>query len=199
MDNLNLTPTTPPINPTTPTQPKKGFWAEVIPFVIIALIIVVPIRLFVFQPFLVEGASMVPNFANNDYLIIDELTYHFRTPERNEVVIFKYPKDKSKYFIKRIVALPGETVEISRGKVTVHTRGGDSLYLEEDYTVRDNTNYFRSELGDKEYFVLGDNRGASSDSRSWGPVMEDLIIGRPYIRLLPVTEISILPGDFSIN
>lgn|SRR3989344_843434 len=139
---------------------KKG---EFLSFIIITLLVVLPIRLFIAQPFIVNGASMVPTFENGDYLIVDELTYHFREPERGEVVIFKYPKDPSKFFIKRVIGLPGDTV--------------DGTLMKEG-----------------EYFVEGDNRDASSDSRVWGPVTRDLIIGRPYFRLLPVSEFEFLPG-----
>src|SRR3989344_4005769 len=148
-------------------QKEKGdFW----PFVMITALIVLPIRIFIAQPFIVNGASRVPTFENGDYLIVDELSYRFREPARGEVVIFKYPKDTTKYFIKRIVGLPGETLS--------------------DYGVT---------LGPDEYFVLGDNKAASSDSRVWGPVRRDLIVGRPYFRLLPPKEIGILPGDESVR
>ena len=106
---------------------------------------------------------MLPTFENGDYLIVDELTYHFREPEHGEVIIFKYPKDTSKFFIKRIIGVPGDTVD---GKT----------------------------LGKDAYFVEGDNRNASSDSRIWGALPRGLIIGRPLLRLLPLNEISGLPG-----
>lgn len=136
---------------------------DFLPFIIATLAIVLPIRLFVAQPFIVNGASMVPTFQNGDYLIVDELTYRFREPKMDEVIVFRYPKDTSKFFIKRIAALPGDTVD-------------------------------GQEMGPEEYFVLGDNRDASSDSRIWGPVDRKYIIGRPLARLLPIKEADLLPG-----
>jgi len=94
------------------------FW-EVIKIVVLAFAIVIPVRFFLFQPFVIQGASMEPNFHEADYLIIDELSYRFRAPERGEVVVFKYPYDTSKRFIKRIIGLPGETVEIKNGKLII--------------------------------------------------------------------------------
>lgn len=181
----------------TTENPVKSpsFLREVLPLALFALIIVVPIRLFVFQPFIVQGASMHPTFETSDYLIIDELTYNFRAPERGEVVVFKYPKDKTKYFIKRIVGLPGETLEIEGGKVFTTNNSETRTLIIEDYVGSDSSGYLRTTLADNEYFVMGDNRDASSDSRSWGPVAGDLIIGRPYLRLLPLRGIEVLPGD----
>lgn len=143
------------------TEPKKknDFWS----FIVITLLIVLPIRLFVAQPFIVSGSSMVPTFENGDYLIVDEFSYHFGNPQKGDVIIFKWPKDTTKYFIKRVIGLPGDTV--------------DGTVLSKD-----------------QYFVEGDNRNASSDSRSWGPVTRNLIVGRPLIRLLPLKELSVLPG-----
>jgi len=140
---------------------------EFLKFILITAIIVVPVRLWVAQPFLVSGASMESTFQNGNYLIVDEISYHLRAPKKNEVVIFRYPKDPSKFFIKRIIGLPGESV----------TENGKTTFLDND-----------------EYFVMGDNRDASSDSRIWGPVKEDLIIGRAFIRLWPLNEMEINPG-----
>jgi signal peptidase I len=149
--------TIPPIKVTE----KKG---DLLTFIIITILIVVPIRYFIAQPFIVSGASMVPTFQDGDYLIVDELTYRFREPEAKEVIIFKYPKDPSKYFIKRVIGLPGETVN------------GTKLDVDQ-------------------YYVEGDNRDASSDSRSWGPLPRKLIVGRPILRLLPIKQLDLLPGD----
>lgn len=148
---------------------------------IIAVIIVVPLRLYVFQPFLVKGDSMVPNFHNGDYLIIDELSYRFRNPERGEVIVLKFPYDPSQRFIKRIVGLPGEAVEIKDGKVVIYSSDTKDAF------ILDETEYLgtlatpgsvKAQLKEGEYFVLGDNREFSSDSRSWGPLGTQYIIGR---------------------
>ena len=132
---------------------KNSFW-DFIKFAIISVLIVIPIRLWVAQPFIVSGASMEPTFDNGDYLIIDEISYRFEKPKIGDVIVFRYPLQTSKFFIKRIVDIP--------------------------------------EPG--EYFVEGDNRGASYDSRSWGNVPEKLVIGRAFLRLWPFNKVAILPG-----
>ncbi|MDP2641649.1 MAG: signal peptidase I [Candidatus Yanofskybacteria bacterium] len=161
--------------------------------VLIALLIVVPIRTFVFQPFLVRGASMEPNFHNGDYLLVDQLSYRFKSPERGEVIIFEFPFDPSQRYIKRVIGLPGETVEVQDGKVIVYNSGTGSVsfVLEEPYLSGMNTNgSSRLTLSDHEYFVLGDNRTHSSDSRKWGVLPERNIIGRVVIRLFPVGALA---------
>jgi signal peptidase I len=169
----------------------KSFFSfvwEMAKIIIIALLIVVPIRYFVFQPFFVKGQSMDPNFENGDYLIVDELSYNFRAPERGEVVVFKYPNDLSQRYIKRIIGLPGETVEIQGGKITILNASGKDI-LNEEYlspgtlTLGD----IKVTLGEKEYFVLGDNRASSSDSRRWGVLPEEDIIGRVFLRAWPLS------------
>jgi signal peptidase I len=160
---------------------------EVIKIVFVALLIVIPIRYFIFQPFFVKGQSMEPNFENGDYLIVDEISYYFRAPERGEVIVFRYPNDPTQRYIKRIIGLPGETVEIKDGKITAFDQGGAKV-LEEtsylppsDFTPGD----LETTLNQNQYFVMGDNRIASSDSRRWGPLDKNYIIGRVIIRAWP--------------
>lgn len=174
---------------------SSSFWKELLQLVILSLIIVVPFRLYIAQPFIVDGASMDPTFEDSEYLIVDELSYYFKTPERGSVLIFKYPKDQSKYFIKRVIGLPGEIVSLEDGKIIItNSEHPNGLLLEEPYvryTKKETASYV---LGQGEYFVMGDNRMQSADSRVWGPVPEDHIIGRPIIRFLPP---SIFPGEVS--
>jgi signal peptidase I len=168
-------------------------WKELFKLLLIAAIIVIPFRLFVAQPFIVDGASMDPTFATKQYLIVDELTYHFTTPKRGSVLIFKYPKDETKYFIKRVIGLPGETVSIKNGIVSIiNTAHPDGIALDEAYVKlpKDDTETYT--LGQGEYYVMGDNRAQSADSRYWGPVPTKDLIGRPIIRLWPFT---VWPGD----
>jgi signal peptidase I len=139
---------------------RSEIW-EIIKSSILALLIVVPIRLWIAQPFIVQGSSMEPNFKNGDYLIVDEISYRFEPPQREDVIIFRYPKNHSQFYIKRIIGLPGEIIN-------------------------------NVKLADDEYYVLGDNRGASLDSRSWGPLKADLIIGRAILRLWPVASLGFL-------
>lgn len=174
---------------------NSNFWKELIKLVLLSLVIVVPFRLYIAQPFIVEGASMDPTFQTGQYLIVDEISYRFKTPERGSVLIFKYPKDPKKSFIKRVIGLPNETVSIAGGQVTIiNSQNPDGFVLDEPYVklVKSDSGTFT--LGEDQYFVLGDNRKASADSRIWGPVPEANIIGRPVIRLLPPT---LIPGDSS--
>jgi len=180
---------------------------EILRIVVLALIIVVPVRFFIFQPFLVQGQSMEPNFENGDYLIVDELTYRFDEPKRGEIIVFKVPQmerervtkifgfkfslKESPRFIKRVIGLPGETIEIFDGKIKISNGKenfslDESKYLPANYTL----GQFQISLGKEEYFVLGDNRSHSLDSRSVGPISKKFIIGRVILRLWPIKEIS---------
>jgi len=174
-------------------EKKSDFWKELIKLVVIALVVVVPFRLYIAQPFIVDGASMDPTFSTGEYLIVDELTYHFRAPERGSVIIFKYPKDTSKFFIKRIIGLPGETVTLKDGIVTITNHDfPNGFTLNEPYVKLPKSDNATYTLDQAEYFVLGDNRFGSADSRIWGPMPTKDIIGRPILRLWPP---SIWPGD----
>lgn len=166
---------------------------EISKIIIIAIVIVVPIRYFVFQPFFVRGQSMEPNFYNGDYLIVDEISYRFGKPQRGEVVVFKYPQNPSQRYIKRIIGLPGETVGIQNGKVQIYNKEGipqivdESSYLPEFVQTSGD---IRFRLDDNEYFVLGDNRQFSSDSRNWGSLPEENIIGRVFLRTWPLAVLA---------
>ena len=180
------------------TQPKQsGFFVEILKFTAIIIFVIIPFRIFVAQPFIVEGASMDPIFSNGEYLIVDQLTYHFSEPERGSVLIFRYPLDNKQFFIKRVIGLPGETVNIEKGLITIiNQEHPEGFSYDQPFILHKTKDNTTMELGDDEYFVLGDNRRASSDSRTWGAVHEDEIIGRPFLRLLPFREIGVLPGDF---
>lgn len=173
--------------------PTSGFgqnlW-EVIKIIVISLVIVLPIRYYIAQPFIVRGASMEPNFEDREYLVIDELSFYFREPKRHEVIVFRYPRDPRQFFIKRIIGLPGERVEISKGKVKViNAEKPDGFTLDEQYLNPPNRPTYPDlgvTLGQGEYFVLGDNRDFSSDSRVWGALSEDRVVGRVVFRAWPV-------------
>lgn len=176
---------------------KSSFW-ELIQYAIIALLIVVPFRIFVAQPYVVSGSSMDPTFKDTDYLIVDQISKRFEEPQRESVIIIRYPKDPSKFFIKRLIGLPGETVDIKKGEVTIYnTENKDGLKLNEPYVVYSKFDDFSMKLGSDEYFVMGDNRAGSSDSRIWGSLPKKYIIGRPILRLLPLNKISAWPGLFT--
>lgn len=180
---------------------NDGVVTEIVRFALFALLIVLPIRIFVAQPFIVSGASMETTFSTGQYLIVDQLTYHFEEPERGEVIVFRYPRDPSKFFIKRIIGLPGDTLQIEGNKVTItNEEHPEGILLDETYVLGMKPNTILSEtLGDNEYFVMGDNRDASSDSRSWGVLQRDKIIGRAFLRLFPFSEIGVFPGDVDIE
>jgi signal peptidase I len=194
--NISGAPLSSVIPPTKKSSQEKSFIRELVEFAIIAVVIVIPFRIFIAQPFVVNGASMDPTFENGQYLIVDQLSYRFTPPERGSVLIFKYPKDTSKYFIKRVIGLPGETVSIKDGIVSIKNNARpEGFTLDEPYIVYSKTDSFQMTLDSDEYFVLGDNRAGSADSRIWGPMPSEDIIGRPLIRLFPVSAAGIFPGD----
>ena len=162
-----------------------------IAFVTVGTVLVV--RTFLVQPFLVSGSSMRPNFTDGDYLLVDQITYRLRSPERGEVVVFHYPNDETTYFIKRIVGLPGERVVVSGGHVTVYnSQNPKGLELHESYlpsgTITDHD--IDITLGAGEYVVLGDNRSYSFDSRSWGVLRQKEIVGLARLRLWPLSAMT---------
>ncbi|MGB9743338.1 MAG: signal peptidase I [Minisyncoccales bacterium] len=165
---------------------------EIAKLVIISLLIVVPLRYYVFQPYIVRGASMEPNFHSGDYLIVDEISYRFREPQRGEVIIFKAPVNSSDRYIKRIVGLPGETVIIENGQVIIKNEAGRMVLKEDKYLspLVYTPGQVHLTLKEDEYFVLGDNRTASFDSRQWGVLPRKNIIGCAWLRLWPVNALT---------
>lgn len=164
-----------------------SFW-ETVRTVVLSVAAVLLVRSFVAQPFLVSGASMSPTFKDGDYLLVDELSYMARSPERGEVVVFRYPGDHRFHYIKRIIGLPGERVLSRNGELSVLDANGKKVLSEEylsEQTLKD-TGEFDVSLGPDQYFVLGDNRGFSYDSRSWGPLTSEEITGLVRFRLWPL-------------
>lgn len=173
---------------------------EFVFFVMMTLLIVLPIRIFIAQPFIVSGASMNPSFADGEYIIVDQISYKTLQPlQRGDIIIFKSPQDPSKFLIKRIIGLPNEIIEILGEDIYIKKEGEDFKKIEEDYLKVDFNAYVKSlKLENDEFFVLGDNRNNSIDSRYFGAVKKDLIIGRAFLRLLPIGKINYLPGKFEI-
>ncbi len=166
----------------------------------IALAIVFFIRIFIFQPFLVSGESMYPTFNNGDYLIVDEVSYRLKEPQRGDVVIFKYPENPKRFFIKRIIGLPGETIIFKNNEVYIQTNSSaDMIKLSEPYinqiTIPINTT--EQKIDPDNYFVMGDNRGFSLDSRAWGQLPKENIVGIAGLRLFPLSAIEYRPGALS--
>lgn len=195
-DATKNTQTPPPLSDNQ--EKSENFVLEILKIVVLAIIIVTPIRVFIAQPFVVSGASMDDTFLNGQYLIVDQLSYRFEEPDRGEVVVFRFPLEPSKFFIKRIIGLPYDTV-ILQGKSTIiiNEENPEGLILNETYLSPENidSNSYSTTLGDGEYFVMGDNRKESSDSRSWGVLNKEHIVGRAFLRLFPLTSFSILPGQ----
>lgn len=164
---------------------------EVLEIALVTIGAVIAIRYFLVQPFLVSGGSMDPTFTNGNYLLIDQLTYRFREPERGEVVVFK--NESGTYFIKRVIGLPGETLKVADGVIRVSsTENPQGYVLTESYLPAGLPTAGTSDvtLGEGEYFVMGDNRPYSYDSRSWGAIPDDEIVGIVRVRLWPISEVS---------
>lgn len=167
-------------------------------YVVVALAVALTIRFFIAAPYMVSGASMEPTFFDLHYLIVDRVTYKLENPSRGDVIVFDLPENPSKSLIKRVIGLPGETINVKKGKVTItneaHPKG---FVLNEPYIDPENL----SEMGDtrvtleeNQYFVMGDNRAVSADSRIWGPLPRENIVGRALLRLYPFDHIDVLPG-----
>lgn len=177
---------------------KKPFWQQVSEFIwemvrvaVISLVIIIPVRYFLIQPFYVKGASMEPNFYDHEYLIIDEISYRFDHPQRGDIVVFKYPKDTKQYFIKRVIGLPGERVKIDDNKIYINGTILNEAYLSsETETVLALRGYGDVTLDKDEYFLLGDNRSQSLDSRTFGPVKREYIVGRTWLRGWPFNRVT---------
>ncbi|MCX6740622.1 MAG: signal peptidase I [Candidatus Parcubacteria bacterium] len=173
------------------------FFVEIVKVVIISLAIIIPVRYFLIQPFYVKGASMEPNFYDHEYLIINEISYRFTGPERGDIIIFRYPKDPSQYFIKRVIGLPGDIIKLKDNKIYIKTKEtSDFVALDETEYLNEDVNtlsFGRSdyELEADQFFVMGDNREQSLDSRRFGPIDRRLIIGKAWIRGWPFDKVTI--------
>ncbi len=178
-------------------EEKESIW-ELIRFALMILVIAVGVRVYIAQPFVVSGSSMVPTFQDKNYLIIDEISYRFKDPNRGDVVIFHPPgQPKGIYYIKRIIGLPGDTVTIKNDTVSISNAAHpEGFTLTEPYVSAPTTTIITKTVGQNEYFVMGDNRPFSSDSRYWGLLPRENIVGRALVRLFPLKEIGILPGAY---
>lgn len=193
MEPLTKTPA-----PKLPRSMRLWAFVENVLYIAAAVILAVLIQSFVIRPFIVSGASMDPKIENGQYLLIDEISYRMHEPERGDVVVFRAPPEPSKYYIKRIIGLPGETVTIKDGIITIiNTEHPDGFVLDEPYIVHTQNDTLTKKVPVGEYFVMGDNRSASYDSRGWGTLPKKEIRGRALLRLLPITTIDYLPGKES--
>ncbi|MBM2821236.1 MAG: putative signal peptidase signal peptidase [Candidatus Berkelbacteria bacterium] len=173
----------------TNTENILKSWWQIAKGIDVLLVFGLLFRFFVLQPFMVEGNSMEPNYHDKEYLLVNQMTYRLRSPQRGETIIFKFPINPQEDYIKRIIGLPGETVKISEGKVFINNK----MLIEDFLTAGQQTNfgggldqkYFKT-LGENEYFVMGDNRDHSSDSRDWGILPKKNIIGRAWWIIYPL-------------
>ncbi|MBI3626708.1 signal peptidase I [Candidatus Uhrbacteria bacterium] len=163
--------------------------SELLKVIVISLVIIIPVRYFLLQPFFVKGASMEPNFYDHEYLVIDEISYRFKNPQRGEIVVFRYPKDARQYFIKRIIGLPNDSLEIKDNSIYINgVKLDEKTYLPAETTTFGNVFI---KLGPDEFFLMGDNRNFSLDSRSFGSVDRRFIVGRAWFRGFPFNEFKI--------
>ncbi len=189
--------------PKAPKQSvKSGIW-EFVRFAFVVIVVVLVVRIFVAQPFVVSGTSMIPTFQNSNYLIVDELTYDFHPPQRGDVIVFHPPiaGETGTYFIKRVIGLPGDTISIVNSVVTItNAQHPNGEVLSEPYITPDAPNdNFSVTVPAGQYFVMGDNRPASYDSRRWGLLPAKNITGRVLLRLFPFNEMGVTPGKVTIN
>lgn len=166
---------------------------EAVKIFVIAAAIIIPVRYFLIQPFIVKGASMESSYYDGEYLVIDELTPRFRDYERGDVVVFRPPNDAGEHYIKRVIGLPGETVELKDGIITIFNEEyPNGIQLEEEYIDDYTSGHQRIDLSFDEYYLLGDNRDHSLDSRKFGTVKESSIIGKVWFRGLPFDRIGVI-------
>jgi signal peptidase I len=167
-----------------------SFIFELLKVVAISIVIIIPIRYFLIQPFYVKGASMEPTFHDHEYLIIDEISYRFGEPKRGDVIVFRYPRDPREYYIKRVIGLPGEKIQVKGGNIFIYNDNNpEGFNLEEKYLPNNLETYGTTEeiinVGQGEYYVFGDNRPTSKDSRNFGPVKRSFLIGKVLLRGWP--------------
>lgn len=172
------------------------FFADIFETIIIALAVFLLTYFFLIQPHRVQGDSMLPNFVNGELILTDKISYKIREPARGDVIVFRAPTDSGKDFIKRIVGLPGEKVELSNGNIYVNGNPLKEAYLTlETKTV--SGSYLReggqATVPSSEYFVLGDNRSHSSDSREWGTIKKESFVGRAFIIYWPPPSFALVP------
>lgn len=189
-----------PVNSTQSSEStQKGQQRSLFFYTVVALGLALFIRFFVAAPYVVQGASMEPNFHDWNYLIVDRVSYHLDNPERGDIIIFDLPQDTSRSLIKRVIGLPGEAVTLIGGVITIENdTNPQGFKLEEPYLDPQNiggVGDMRVVLGEDQYFVLGDNRKVSADSRLWGPLPRNDIAGRVLLRLYPLNMIGLLPAE----
>ncbi len=169
------------------------FFFEVIKIALFAGITIGLVRYFLFKPFYVKGQSMEPTYHEREYLIVDEITYRFKDPERGDVLVVRSPISDGEFYLKRIIGLPNERIKLEDNTIIIYNNDyPQGIILDESYLIEETPGSVQVTLGSNEYFVLGDNRDASYDSRRFGPINKDSIIGKTWLRGWPLNKISII-------
>jgi signal peptidase I len=183
-------PGKPELSP-VPTPPRKGgaigLWIRDLLISVGASILIIT---FLYQPVRVEGTSMLPRLEDRDRLFINKFVYHVSAIERGDVVVFRYPRDLEKSYIKRVIALPGDRLRINRGRVWLNGERLDESYVPEEY--RDTRSMAEMVVPDDAYFMMGDHRSISSDSREFGPVDRSLIYGKAVFVYWPTRDAGVV-------
>lgn len=181
------------------------FFIDTVETLVVAAAIFVIVYLFIMQPHRVDGESMFPTFHSQDYILTEKISYRFGRPKRGDIVVFRAPaeKDKGKDFIKRIIALPGEKIKVENNHIYIYnSQNPNGFVLEESYlrpnVVTTGEQYLQEgvvkEVSDNNYVVMGDNRQNSSDSRAFGTVPKENLIGKAFLRYWPLSKFSLING-----
>ncbi|MDA8235233.1 MAG: signal peptidase I [Clostridia bacterium] len=174
---------------------KSGvIFGDILESVIIAVILAVIIRFFIFQPFYIPSGSMEPTLTEGDRIIVNKFLYRFKEPQRADVIVFKYPLDEKRDFIKRIIGVPGDTVEIKNNELIINGKPVPEPYLAQN--LEQNGNYGPVTVPQDRYLMLGDNRNNSEDSRIWGMLPKENIRGKAVVLYWPINRIGFI-GDLS--
>lgn len=181
-----------------PAKEFLSFAVDLIKTGIIVFILAFVLRYFVIQPFVVDGESMMPNYINEEYLLAEKVSYLTKEPKRGDVIVFRYPGNPNVNYIKRVIGLPGETVQVADNQVKISNSANPSgIILAESYlpssvkTLTNDGGSISETLAMDEYFVMGDNRQHSSDSREWGPLKKSNILGRAWLTIMPLDHFEL--------
>jgi signal peptidase I len=178
-----------------PEEPASGasFWFDVqvwLRDIMISVAIAAVVIVFLYQPVKVEGTSMMPWLRDQQRIFVNKFVYRFEQIRRGDIVVFRFPLDPTKSYIKRVVGLPGDEVELIRGELFVNGRQIPEPYIREPY--QDPSSYSATQVRADHYYVLGDHRNTSNDSRTWGTVARDFIVGKAVFAYWPLDQFGVL-------
>jgi len=174
----------------SPGEPKKNsFLREISESIVIAVLLAVVIRLFILEPFYIPSGSMEPTLKDGDRIIVSKLNYHFQDPKREDIVVFKYPLDQQRNFVKRLIATGGETIALKSSRLYINGQPAPEDYLPAGLRFGD---YGPREVPQGSYLMLGDNRNNSDDSRVWGFLPRNLMIGKAVLIYWPLDRMRII-------